>query len=179
MSLLAIATEFNELMNNSKSFERNPSDIKYQMELYNRTRSGIFTYNIENIKLETLLELSVDSKEFVKHIERHVNYKDFSFLPSGINREDTLCLCSVTLVNNFKVIGSYVCPKNKCVKSVMKERAYSDAINKIKLMERYSLMSELYNNKRELKGLYFTRSMIEENIISLLKNNNIKYSIIS
>lgn len=179
MSLLAIATKFNELIKNSKSFARNPSDINYQMELYNRTESDIFTYNIENINLEILLKLSIDSKEFVNHIERFIKYKDFSFLPSGIDREDTLCLCSATLMNNFKVIGSYVCPKNKCVKSVMKERAYADAINKLKLMERYSLMSKLYNNKEKLKGSYFTRSLIEENIISLLKNNNIKYSIIS
>ena len=179
MSILAIATKFNELTKNSKSFVRNPSDINYQMELYNNTKSDIFTIDIKNIKLESLLEVSVDSKEFVNHIERKIKYKDFSFLPSGIDREDTLCLCSATLMNNFKVIGSYVCSKNKCVKSVMKERAYTDAINKLKLMERYSLMGDLYNNKSRLKGLYFTKSLIEENIISLLKNNNIKYSIIS
>lgn len=179
MSILAIATKFKELTKNSKSFVRNPSDIKYQMEFYNKTKSDILTIDIKNIRLESLLEESVDSKEFVNHIERKIKYKDFSFLPSGVNREDTLCLCSVTLMNNFKVIGSYVCPKKKCVKSVMKERAYTDAIDKIKLMERYSLMSELYNNNEKLKGLHFIKSLTEENIISLLKNNNIKYSIIS
>ncbi len=173
MSILAIATEFNRLVKSKSGPISDDYNVQLNVELFRDTVSNIFNNEMLKLKIEVLTEYSVDSKEFVDYIKTKIINLDYSFLPSGINREDTLCICSATLKNDYKIIGTFVCQKGKYVKKTMENRAFDDVLDKLKTLERYYLMNKLFEVNDKINNLRMVKMDIERNLINLIKNNKV------
>lgn len=173
MSLLAIATEFKRLTKTKTNKVSDNYDIQLNVELFRDVSSNIFHNEILKIHLGNILDDSVDSEDFVKYIKTKIIELEYSFLPYGIDRKDKICICKATLNNNYKIIGTFVCRNGKYAKRSIENRAYNDTLNKLKYLERYHIMAKLADVDIEIKALRKTKRVIENNLISLIKNNKV------
>lgn len=142
-------------------------DIQLLIELLRKNASDTRCYHGRKYVAETLLN-SINDKLFVRHLESLIQDKNYLFLPSGVDKTDSICLCKLTLANGFKVIGSFTGQRHQYPDTEMEEKAYQDALNKLKPLEEYSLMSTLKDINQNLDNLKMMKGCIEQTLISLI-----------
>lgn len=170
MGILATATRFNELIHLAYATKGKVSDnydIQLLIELLRKNASDTRCYHGRKYVAETLLN-SINDKLFVRHLESLIQDKNYLFLPSGVDKTDSICLCKLTLANGFKVIGSFTGQRHQYPDTEMEEKAYQDALNKLKPLEEYSLMSTLKDINQNLDNLKMMKGCIEQTLISLI-----------
>lgn len=174
MGLLATAEEFIRLTDEEKSGKLTDNYyLQSMVESLRSCRGRAICISLEKNLVEYLLNLGVDNKDFVKCLEEDIiETIEYSFLPSGLDKVDKLCLCSMLIRNDYKIIGTFVCRNGKFSSNAMRIRAYTDALNKLKTLEYYRLMNDRYFINRDLQAAIDQIEHIEHTIIKLIQIND-------
>lgn len=174
MGLLATAEEFIRLTDEEKYGKLTDNYyLQSMVESLRSNRGKAICISLEKDLLEYLLKLGVDNKEFIKYLEEDIIENiEYSFLPSGFDKVDKMCLCSMLVRNEYKIIGTFVCRNGKFSSIAMKIRAYNDALDKLKTLEYYRLMNDRYFSNNDLQSTIDQIELIEHNIIKLIKIND-------
>ena len=147
-------------------------DIQLQIELLRASKADTLDYQLKKSSIEELLNQGASSKVFVNHLKSCISTTDYSLLPSGVNEENSIGICKLTMANGFKVIGTFLCEKDHYSEAEMKEKAYQDALNKLKTLEEYSLMSKLNHINKKLNALNGVVELLEETLISIVQGKS-------
>lgn len=148
-------------------------DIQLQIEILRATKTDILNYQLKKSRIEELLNNGVSSQVFVNHLKSCISNMDYSFMDSSclisdVDKEDSICLCKLTLANGVKVIGSFTGQRHQYSEDEMEEKAYQDALTKLNPLEEYSLMSTLKDINHILYNLKMMKDSIEQTLISLI-----------